>query len=242
MIKRSGLIVFIYGLFSVLGPIVYAQEMKQEIGIGVAIADVDGQDSGFPLDGDIDVPTLYYGLGLSSGLTFDVRIDVGDGEFKLSTGEKTDYEYTSIDIRIGRIFCLSESCHLKIRPYVGYNRFSSENELLAFGTSIEVDQKRTKIPLGANFSITFGKNEIGLDLQTGYKSDESQDISVLGIDQDADGEWSPRVEVYARHTFANRLFLEAEYSYVEDDFDQSGGNRSASEETSAFMFSIGKQF
>jgi hypothetical protein len=145
-------------------------------------------------------------------------------------------------MRIGWSFCLSESCSLKIQPYLGYNRFSSENEFTAFGTPVKVDQERTKIPLGAEVSLSFGRNEIGVDLQMGYKSDENQDISVLGIDQDGDSEWAPGIEVYARHTFPNHVFLQAEWSYVEDDFDESGGSRAAKEETSTLTFSIGRIF
>jgi hypothetical protein len=242
MSKKSSIIVVIFALVNVLGTAVYAEGMKHEIGVGIGLTDVEGQDSGFPLDGEIDTPTIYYGLDVGNGLIFDARFGFGDGEFKLTTGEKTDYESTTIDLRLGWSFCWSESCSLKVQPYLGYNRFSSENKLTAFGTAVKVDQERTKIPVGAEISLTLGRNEFGVDLQMGYKSDENQDIAVLGVDQDADSEWSPGVELYARHTFPNRVFLQAEWSYVEDDFDESGGNRSANEETSTLTFSMGRKF
>ena len=76
----------------------------------------------------------------------------------------------------------------------------------------------------------------------GYKFDESQKIPALGVDQDAESEWTLGVEVFARHTFPNDVFIQAEASYVENDFEESGGSRSATEETSAFTVSIGRKF
>ena len=87
-----------------------------------------------------------------------------------------------------------------------------------------------------------GLSETMLKFQMGYKLDENQDIAVLGVDQDSDSEWAPGVELYARHTFPNRIFLQAEWNYVEDDFEESGGSRSATEETSTWTFSIGRKF
>ena len=114
--------------------------------------------------------------------------------------------------------------------------------MTAFGTAVKVDQERTKIPVGAEISLTLGRNEFGVDFQMGYKLDENQDIAVLGVDQDSDSEWAPGVELYARHAFPNRIFLQAEWNYVEDDFEESGGGRSATEETSTWTFSIGRKF
>ena len=242
MRTKSGIIVVIFALANALGTAVYAEGMQHEIGIGFGITDVEGQDSGFPLDGEIDNPTIFYGLDVGNGLTFDARFGVGDGEFKLTTGEKTDYESTTIALRLGWSFCWSESCALKIKPYFGYNRFSSENKLTAFGTAVKVDQERTKIPVGAEISLTQGRNEFGVDFQMGYKLDENQDIAALGVDQDSDSEWAPGGELYARHTFPSRVFLQAECNYVEDDFEESGGGRSATEETSTWTFSIGRKF
>ncbi|MAV49514.1 MAG: hypothetical protein CME93_00990 [Hyphomonadaceae bacterium] len=220
----------------------HSEGMTHEIGVGLATSDVGGQDSGFALDGDIYTPTFYYGLSLPSGLAFDARLGLGDGEFTLTTGEKTDYESTRLDLRVGKSYCLSEACDWKIEPYLGFNSFSSENKLTAFGTAVEVDQDRRKIPLGAEVSFAAGANEFGIDIQLGYKFDESQKIAALAVDQDAKNDWTPAVEIFARHTFSNNVFLQAEASYVEDDFEESGGPRSATEETSTLTFSIGRKF
>ncbi|MBT3624789.1 MAG: hypothetical protein HN738_06005 [Gammaproteobacteria bacterium] len=88
MRTKSGIIVVIFALANALGTAVYAEGMQHEIGIGFGITDVEGQDSGFPLDGEIDNPTIFYGLDVGNGLTFDARFGVGDGEFKLTTGKK----------------------------------------------------------------------------------------------------------------------------------------------------------
>ena len=88
MKKKSSIIVVIFALVNVLGSVVYAESMQHEIGVGFGITDVEGQDSGFPLDGEIDIPTIYYGLDVGNGLTFDARFGFGDGEFKLTTGGK----------------------------------------------------------------------------------------------------------------------------------------------------------
>lgn len=221
---------------------VLAEDMKHELSIGYASAGVDGQDSGFPLDGSIDGAAFYYGLTLESGLVFDARLTLGDGDFTLTTGEKTDYESRTIDLRVGKQFCRTDSCGAIIKPYVGINRFSSENRLTAFATPVEVDQERTKIPLGVEFTFSAASIEFGADLQVGYKFDESQKIPALGVDQDAESEWTLGVEVFARHTFPNDVFIQAEASYVENDFEESGGSRSATEETSAFTVSIGRKF
>ena len=220
----------------------HSEDMTHEIGIGLAMSDVGGQDRGFDLDGSIDAPTFYYGLSFASGLAFDARLGLGDGEFTLTTGEKTDYESTTLDLRLGKSFCMSEACDWKIEPYIGFNSFSSENKLTAFGTAVEVDQDRSKIPLGAEISLTTGANEIGIDVQLGYKFDESQKIAALAVDQDAKNDWTPAIEIFARHTFSNDVFLQAEARYVEDDFEESGGSRSATEETSTLTFSIGRKF
>lgn len=173
---------------------------------------------------------------------FDARLTLGDGDFTLTTGEKTDYESRTIDLRVGKQFCRTDSCGAIIKPYVGINRFSSENRLTAFATPVEVDQERTKIPLGVEFTFSAASIEFGADLQVGYKFDESQKIPALGVDQDAESEWTLGVEVFARHTFPNDVFIQAEASYVENDFEESGGSRSATEETSAFTVSIGRKF
>ena len=44
------------------------------------------------------------------GCAFDARLGLGDGEFTLTTGEKTDYESTRLDLRVGKSYCLSEAC------------------------------------------------------------------------------------------------------------------------------------
>jgi hypothetical protein len=51
MRKKSSTIVVIVALANVLGAVVYAEGMQHGIGVGFGITDVEGQDSGFPLDG-----------------------------------------------------------------------------------------------------------------------------------------------------------------------------------------------
>ena len=49
------------------------------------------------------------------------------------------------------VVCVSD-CALRVRPYVGINKFSSENELVAFGSTINVNQDRLKLPVGVEVS------------------------------------------------------------------------------------------
>lgn len=219
-----------------------SKSLKHEAGVGYASVEVDGQDSGFPLDGSTDGIALHYGVVSDSGLVFDARLTLGDGDFTLTTGEKTDYESRTIDLRVGKSFCLSESCATRIKPYAGINRFSSENRLTAFATQVEVDQDRTKIPLGTEVIFSRGTIEFGADLQLGYKFEENQKIPALSVDQDAASDWTLGVEFFVRHTFPNDIFVQAEVNYFEDDFDESGGGRSATEETSTLTLSIGRKF
>jgi hypothetical protein len=105
-----------------------------------------------------------------------------------------------------------------------------------------VDQDRTKIPLGTEVIFSRGTIEFGADLQLGYKFEENQKIPALSVDQDAASDWTLGVEFFVRHTFPNDIFVQAEVNYFEDDFDESGGGRSATEETSTLTLSIGRKF
>ena len=91
---------------------------------------------------------------------------------------------------------------------------------------MRANQDRLKLPVGVGVSRSFDQWELSADLELGYKFDENQDIPALGVDQEAESEWSTRFAIAGRLRFAN------------DDFDEKGGARSASEEVSRTTLSI----
>lgn len=214
---------------------------KNEFGVGLSWISVDGEDSGFPLDGDLDGPRIFFQHETQGGYTIDAWYASEDGEFTLTTGDETDYESSTFEVAVGKWFCVSD-CALRIRPYVGINKFSSENELVAFGSTINVNQDRLKLPVGVEVSRSFDQWEFSADLELGYKFDENQDIPALGVDQDAESEWSTRFAVAGRYQLPNNFFIEAKYSFARDDFDEKNGGREASEEVSRTTLSFGRSF
>ena len=162
---------------------VLSDEAKNEFGVGLSWLSVEGDDSGFPLDGDLDGPRVFFQHETQGGYTIDAWYASEDGEFTLTTGDETDYESSTFEVAVGKWFCVSD-CALRVRPYVGINKFSSENELVAFGSTINVNQDRLKLPVGVEVSRSFDQWELSADLELGYKFDENQDIPALGVDQD----------------------------------------------------------
>ena len=142
---------------------------------------------------------------------------------------------------MGKWFCIDD-CSLKLRPYVGLNKFSSDNELVAFGSAISVSQDRLKLPVGAEISRTIEQWELSVDLEPGYAFDENQETPALGVDQDADSDWSTRFAVAGRDQFPNNFFIEAKYGFVTDDFDEKNGGLEALEEVSRTRLSFGRSF
>ena len=220
---------------------VLADEAKNEFGVGLSWLSVEGDDSGFPLDGDLDGPRVFFQHETQGGYTIDAWYASEDGEFTLTTGDETDYESSTFEVAVGKWFCVSD-CALRVRPYIGINKFSSENELVAFGSTINVNQDRLKLPVGLEVSRSFGQWELSADLELGYKFDENQDIPALGVDQDAESEWSTRFAIGGRYHFPSNFFIEAKVSFANDDFDEKGGARSASEEVARTTLSVGRSF
>ena len=226
----------------IAGPVLaHPDTAKNEFGVGLSWISVDGEDSGFPLDGDLDGPRIFFQHETQGGYTIDAWYASEDGEFTLTTADETDYESSTFEVAVGKWFCVSD-CALRIRPYVGINKFSSENELVAFGSTINVNQDRLKLPVGVEVSRSFDQWEFSADLELGYKFDENQDIPALGVDQDAESEWSTRFAVAGRYQLPNNFFIEAKYSFAGDDFDEKNGGREASEEVSRTTLSFGRSF
>ena len=81
-------------------------EAKNEFGVGLSWLSVEGDDSGFPLDGDLDGPRVFFQHETQGGYTIDAWYASEDGEFTLTTGDETDYESSTFEVAVGKWFVL----------------------------------------------------------------------------------------------------------------------------------------
>jgi opacity protein-like surface antigen len=213
-----------------------------EIAVSFGSFSVDGQDSGFALDGDLDSFAVNYRLGLTDAFALQFGYEERDGDFTLTTGEQTDYEATEVELLFSYKICATEGCTLAFEPYAGYRRFEGDNALTAFGVSVNVAQERDEIPFGVVVGYTSGALEYGIDLGMGRKISDKQVIPALGVNQSSDDNWVSRVAIPVRYNVNDQFFLEFRYEMEDVKFKDSAGARTAKEENEQFTFGAGFKF
>jgi len=213
-----------------------------EISVNVGSFSVDGQDSGFALDGDLDSFALNYRLGLTDALSLQFGYEERDGEFMLTTGEQTEYDATEVELLLSYKICASDTCGLAFEPYAGYRRFEGDNALNAFGVAVNVAQERDEIPLGVVVSYTSGALEYGVDLGVGRKISDKQLIPALGVNQSSNKNWVSHFAIPVRYNVNEQFFVEFRYEMEAVKFSDGDGTRVAREENEQFTFGAGFKF
>ena len=215
---------------------------ESELAFNFGSFSVDGQDSGFALDGDLDSYALNYRLGITDTVALKFGYEEREGEFTLTTGELTDYDATEIELLVSYKFCASDGCTLAVEPYAGYRRFEGDNALTAFGASINVAQERDEIPVGVIVTYTMGGLEYGIDVGVGRKISDKQIIPALGVDQSSDDNWVSHLAIPVRYNVNDQFFVELRYEMEDVKFKDGAGVRTAKEENELFSFGAGFKF
>ena len=185
-----------------------------------------GNDAAFPVEGSINGVSVGWRSRNADAVFLSVEGVFNDGEFKPTTGGRTDYEEWQIEALVGYTF--SNECRsLFVTPYTGIRYREAEN-VLGAPLNLNVDQDVWTAPFGVRTDFLLTDTiAIGLDARLQWKIEDEQLVTAAAftIPDEAEHDLTYRLDAPVTFRVCSRGEIEVRPYYEWDRFDSDAGNR-----------------
>ncbi len=185
-----------------------------------------GNDAAFPVEGSINGVSVGWRSRNADAVFLSVEGVFNDGEFKPTTGGRTDYEEWQIEALVGYTFT-NECRSLFVTPYTGIRYREAEN-VLGAPLNLNVDQDVWTAPFGVRTDFLLTDTiAIGLDARLQWKIEDEQLVTAAAftIPDEAEHDLTYRLDAPVTFRVCSRGEIEVRPYYEWDRFDSDAGNR-----------------